>query len=200
MRTSKLFSLLMAFLLSVGLLGSAFAEESTLVPADAAVEETVFYVQPTAQTEQTPATDANPTQSPASYEAAALVDDAAPGLEATATPNTTDTPEAMVEPTPEATAETPSVPQSTEVPAQTPVQSVNVHMQVPQNLQYGDEITLTATMTGFENTNYAVRWQFTRDGQTWQDADGSGADSTTFRFAVSDQNVGTGWRLAVTTW
>ena len=105
-----------------------------------------------------------------------------------------------VAPTPEATAETPSVSQSTEVPAQTPVQSVNVRMQVPQNLQYGDEITLTATMTGFENTNYAVRWQFTRDGQTWQDADGSGADSTTFRFAVSDQNVGTGWRLAVTTW
>ena len=194
MRTSKLFSLLMAFLLSVGLLGSAFAEESTLVPADAVVEETVFYVQPTAQTEQTPATETTPAQTPADEETQTAAD------EATLAPEATDAPETTAEPAPQETDTATTVPENTAAPAQAASQSVSVHMQVPQNLQYGDEITLTATMTGFDNTNYAVRWQFTRDGQTWQDADGSGSDSTTFRFAVSDQNVGTGWRLAVTTW
>lgn len=185
MKLLKGLALGMSVLLTVSMLGSAFAEE--IAPAtdetpeqvemvEEAPVETVEYV---TVVEATPETTAEATAEPA----------ADPTQEPTAEPDPT------AEPTPEATETAPEATEAAEA-TQAPERSVSIQMDVPANLQMGDTVTLTATLIGFDGLNVAMQWQYSMDGQQWFDA--QGATDTVYAFQVSEETSGSMWRLAVT--
>ena len=58
-------------------------------------------------------------------------------------------------------------------------------------------VILTATLTGFENTNYTMQWQYTPDmGETIVDV--PGANDTQYSFPITIENAEYLWRLSVT--
>jgi hypothetical protein len=126
-------------------------------------------------------------------------------------------------PEPVATAEPTAVPEATQEPetvvdndafaaatqapvAETPAptaepavaRSANIQVEIPDQPQYGDQVTLIATLSGYEGANVNLQWQYTKDQQTWVDAQGDGASSTQYTFTIGDDTVCTYWRLAVT--
>ncbi|HNW86861.1 MAG TPA: hypothetical protein PLP25_09955 [Candidatus Limiplasma sp.] len=155
-------------------------EKNTEPSTEIVVDETAQPEQTeTSQTEPTPAVSEEP--------------DATQAPEATDTPDATEAPAVTDEP---AATETPAdvtAAPETEAPA---VRSVEIHMDIPQNLKMGDTVTLTATLIGYEGVNVSLQWQYTKDGKTWTDA--KGANSLTYAFQVNDETASTAWRLAVT--
>ena len=199
----KRIALMLVVLLSVGMVNASFAEEA-VVPetivmeeqasepveiAEAPVETTPAETQEAVVPDITPdaTEEAQPTQEPAVTEATATPET----TEATAQPDET----ATVEP---ATAEPAAEETAAATEAAPIVRSVQIDMKVPENLQMGDTVVLSATLIGFDGLDVAVQWQYTKDGDNWTDAQGEGSTSLEYAFQVSDETAGTAWRLAVT--
>ncbi len=203
MSIRKIVAIVASILLSVSFFGVSFAEEAyqtqgTVLEQSSfsmsePVEETA--VQATITPTAAPAPAAEPAANAApsvleqsSYSDFAPVDETA--MQQPSAPSQTD----AAAFTPEYTA---NQPQPTAAPA--PVErSAQIHVNYPDHPQYGDTVTLTATLTGYENTVVTVLWQYSYDGQTWVDATGEGADTTMYSFQVSAETASTFWRLAVT--
>ena len=61
----------------------------------------------------------------------------------------------------------------------------------------GTEVTMTATLTGFEDVAYTMQWQYTPDGgETVVDVEG--ANGPAYTFTIDDGNYAYLWRLVVT--
>ena len=58
----------------------------------------------------------------------------------------------------------------------------------------GAQITLTATLTGFENyEHYVLQWQYTEDGNTWYDI--PGANEITYTYTLDEATTNYNWRI-----
>jgi len=147
---------------------------------------------------QEPAATAEPTAEPTA------VPTAEPTAEPTAVPEATQAPETVVDgdafatatQAPVAETPAPTAEPATEEPAL--ARSASIQVEIPDQPQYGDQVTLTATLNGYEGSNVNLQWQYTKDQETWVDAQGDGATSTQYSFTISDDTVCTYWRLAVT--
>ena len=58
----------------------------------------------------------------------------------------------------------------------------------------GDVMTLRATLIGFDNIDYALKWQFSTDDATWTDV--SGATGDTLVVQLDESNAGCYWRVS----
>ena len=65
----------------------------------------------------------------------------------------------------------------------------------PTTLRYGDSVTLAATLSGYENLEYTVRWQYSADGSSWQDC---GVTGETMTVVVTPENAANYWNVLVT--
>lgn len=206
MKNTRIIALAVAVLLSVSIAGVSLAEEAQLPTPDiTAAPETVIDAAPVAV--QAPQASEVPVEPAYTSDTEATQTPAETMTESTPAPETTAEAEAPAEtlaPETEAPAET-AAPQ-TEAPAETaaPAESaapvanrnVSIEMIVPKGLQYGDTVTLVATLSGYEGLNVSLQWQYSYDGENWFDAEG--ANALRYSFAVSQEMAGTGWRLAVT--
>ena len=59
----------------------------------------------------------------------------------------------------------------------------------------GDDMVLTATLTGFEDLNYTLQWQFSADNANWANVDG--ATGSTLRVQMNEENRDYFWRVSV---
>ena len=111
------------------------------------------------------------------------------------------------EPAPEEEPEVPVEEQPEEEPAEelvpAPVER-SVHVTFSKNadeLTIGTAVTLTAELTGFENTSYTTVWQFCpvdADGEPtgdWQDGE---TNTLTHTYTLTESNMGLAWRMRVT--
>lgn len=57
----------------------------------------------------------------------------------------------------------------------------------------GDEVTLTATLTGFEGKEYKLQWQYSTDHQNWVDQEG--ANEPTYIYTLNDETAQYIWRV-----
>ena len=211
MKQIKMTAIVLALLLSVSSIAPAFAQES--LPLGEVIAQQAEATVQAPVVEQVEPVVVEETANPASDDVAAVpegtqmpVETAA--SEATATPEVPGTPEETAMPeatatpadtaTPEATQTADSTTQEPTPTAQPIERSVEITMDIPTNLQMGDTVTLTATLIGYDNVNVALQWQYTKDGETWFDAQGEGCTTLTYAFTVSDETAGTGWRLGVT--
>ena len=66
---------------------------------------------------------------------------------------------------------------------------------VGDNLQYGDTVTVVATVQGLDNVPYLVQWQYD-DGAGWKNREG--ATQASYSFTLSRENAAYQWRVMVT--
>ena len=210
MKKIKVLAFALSILLSVSMISVGFAQEGET--SEAVMETEVNVAAPVVEMTQEPQIE-EPAQQPtvapvlpqdeqqadADAQPEDTAENVAEQVETTpeATPETTPetTPEAIPETTPEATAEPTEVPVETEIPA---ARNVIIRMDVPDNLQFGDTITLSAELIGYGDVQVSLQWQYTKDGETWMDATGTGSDALVYSFQVDEETAGTSWRLAVT--
>jgi hypothetical protein len=57
----------------------------------------------------------------------------------------------------------------------------------------GAKITLTATLTGFENKNYTLQWQYSTDLENWIDV--PGAHDITYTYTLDETTTNYTWRV-----
>ena len=62
-------------------------------------------------------------------------------------------------------------------------------------VELGDDMVLTAILTGFEDLNYTLQWQFSTDNVNWADVDG--ATGSTLRVQMNEENCDYFWRVSV---
>jgi len=194
MKNKKMVAIVMAFLLSVSLVGASLAEDT----AFSTVEVNFNQVVATAEATAAPVIDAlAPTEAP-------VVVDSTTSSDPSTEPDITATAEstATVDPTvqPEA-SETPAMETATPELTATPTlvnRSVLINMDVPADLKLGDTVTLTATLVGYDGLNVSLQWQYSKDGEQWTDATGAGSNELVYAFQVSDETANTAWRLGVT--
>lgn len=194
MKKIKILAFALSILLSVSMISVGFAQEGET--SEPATETEVTVAASEAEATQEPQAEMpaeQPTVAPSQPQDEQQTDaDAQPEeIPQTVAPDTTETAEA----TPEATAEPTETPVATEIPT---ARNVNIHMDVPANLQFGDTITLTAELIGYGDVQVSLQWQYTKDGETWVDATGNGSDALVYSFQVDEETAGTSWRLAVT--
>ena len=197
MQTKKYLSVAVGLILAFSSFATAFAET---VSNDVTPEPTAFYTAEAdtdTQAQEQMITDSN--EPLATEQPSALP-------ETTAQPEET-LPETSIIPTesqqPDQTAEatdapTPAVTDTAE-PQPQPVRSADIHVTIPKNPQYGDTVTLQATLSGYEGVSVSLQWQYSRDQEHWTDAHGNSANGTDYSFQINDDTVCTYWRLAVTT-
>ena len=70
--------------------------------------------------------------------------------------------------------------------------SVDLYASVGDSLDFGDSITLTAVLNGYDNVEYDIQWQ-TNSGSGWEDIPGANGRSYTFTFTES--NYANDWRV-----
>ena len=62
-------------------------------------------------------------------------------------------------------------------------------------VEIGDDVLLTAVLTGYEGLDYSLRWQYSHNGhEGWNDLQGGG---NTHSFVINDDNYNWFWRIAV---
>ena len=59
----------------------------------------------------------------------------------------------------------------------------------------GTKVVLTATLTGFDNMEYTLQWQYTTDHQNWIDQEG--ANDLTYTYTLNDETAQYTWRVVV---
>ena len=64
-----------------------------------------------------------------------------------------------------------------------------------EQLYFGDTATLRATLSGYDNAVYTVKWQTSKDGKDWEDI--KGADGAELKVAVTEDNYMNYWRALV---
>lgn len=62
-------------------------------------------------------------------------------------------------------------------------------------VELGGDMVLTAVLTGFEDLNYTLQWQFSTDNANWADVDG--ATDFTLRVQMNEENRDYFWRVSV---
>lgn len=62
-------------------------------------------------------------------------------------------------------------------------------------VELGGDMVLTAVLTGFEDLNYTLQWQFSTDNTNWADVDG--ATGSTLRVQMNEENRDYFWRVSV---
>lgn len=62
-------------------------------------------------------------------------------------------------------------------------------------VELGGDMVLTAVLTGFEDLNYTLQWQFSADNENWADVDG--ATGSTLRVQMNEENRDYFWRVSV---
>ena len=62
-------------------------------------------------------------------------------------------------------------------------------------VELGGDMVLTAVLTGFEDLNYTLWWQFSTDNANWADVDG--ATGSTLRVQMNEENRDYFWRVSV---
>ena len=62
-------------------------------------------------------------------------------------------------------------------------------------VELGGDMVLTAVLTGFEDLNYTLQWQFSTDNANWADVDG--ATDSTLRVQMNEENRDYFWRVSV---
>ena len=62
-------------------------------------------------------------------------------------------------------------------------------------VELGGDMVLTAVLTGFEDLNYTLQWQFSTDNANWANVDG--ATGSTLRMQMNEENRDYFWRVSV---
>ena len=62
-------------------------------------------------------------------------------------------------------------------------------------VELGGDMVLTAVLTGFEDLNYTLQWQFSTDNANWANVDG--ATGSTLRVQMNEENCDYFWRVSV---
>ena len=62
-------------------------------------------------------------------------------------------------------------------------------------VELGGDMVLTAVLTGFEDLNYTLQWQFSTDNANWADVDG--ATGSTLRVQMNEEHRDYFWRVSV---
>ena len=62
-------------------------------------------------------------------------------------------------------------------------------------VELGGDMVLTAILTGFEDLNYTLQWQFSTDNVNWANVDG--ATDFTLRVQMNEENRDYSWRVSV---
>jgi hypothetical protein len=60
----------------------------------------------------------------------------------------------------------------------------------------GYDVTLQAHLQNYENVEYSLQWQVSKDNSNWQDI--SGAHGLTYSLTVNKENYNNYYRIAVT--
>ena len=64
-----------------------------------------------------------------------------------------------------------------------------------EQLYFGDTATLRATLSGYDNAVYTIRWQTSKDGNKWEDI--KGAEGAELKVTVTEDNYMNDWRAIV---
>ena len=64
-----------------------------------------------------------------------------------------------------------------------------------EQLYFGDTATLRATLSGYDNAVYTIRWQTSKDGNKWEDI--KGAEGAELKIVVTEDNYMNYWRALV---
>lgn len=92
---------------------------------------------------------------------------------------------------PEEDAE-PEIPEIPEIDFSTLSVAISAESDV---VELGGDMVLTAILTGFENLNYTLQWQFSTDNANWANVDG--ATGSTLRVQMNEENRDYFWRVSV---
>ena len=92
---------------------------------------------------------------------------------------------------PEEDAE-PEIPEIPEIDFSTLSVAISAESDV---VELGDDMVLTAILTGFEDLNYTLQWQFSTDNANWANVDG--ATGSTLRVQMNEENRDYFWRVSV---
>lgn len=229
MTLKRMLGLLMATIMVFGLIAAGVAEENmdiapevveateapiqiiaTAVPAtEAPIEEAPATEAPATEAPATeaPATEAPATEVPATE--APATEAPATEVPATETPATevpaTETP-ATEQPTEEPTITEEPTQEPTEEPTLEPTEEpftgsvLAVLHGKPGGFQYGETVTLEAFLSGFENVEYTICWEFSENGiDEWTPAEGTN-NGTIYEFSLNEQNANWYWRVVVDVW
>ena len=64
-----------------------------------------------------------------------------------------------------------------------------------EQLYFGDTATLKATLSGYDNAVYTIRWQTSKDGNKWEDI--KGVEGAELKVTVTEDNYMNYWRALV---
>ena len=92
---------------------------------------------------------------------------------------------------PEEDAE-PEIPEIPEIDFSTLSVAISAESDV---VELGGDMVLTAVLTGFEDLNYTLQWQFSTDNANWANVDG--ATGSTLRVQMNEENCDYFWRVSV---
>ena len=77
-----------------------------------------------------------------------------------------------------------------------PTRSLTVTADLGEGeLYFGDEVTMTATLTGYEKLVYTIKWQNSADNENWNDV--SGENGETLTVTCTEDNYLLYWRAVV---
>ena len=65
-----------------------------------------------------------------------------------------------------------------------------------KQIKAGTQVTFTAHISGFENTEYTVQWSYSQDGVNFVEIEG--ADELTYTVSLNRQNISYTWHVEVT--
>ena len=212
--TKKMIAMLLTIAMIWTVAGVSFAEEVAQpteqpVVAVEATQAPVVVVETPAEVpaEQPQATEAAQPEEPAQQQEV-IPETAAPAETVAVTEE--NTPEPTVESsvteqpaaTSEAATETPAItetPTATETPAVDATMLPNVSIVIrctnSKPITVGDTVKLTAEITGIDWHECTLQWQYL-DGDEWKNA--SSGNDITYSYVLTDANLNTTWRLAVT--